>query len=88
MIVKGEIGSRGGSKVSVAIKESQEGPLCQNVLCGNVLHFDCIGVNIVPVTLYGSFPRYYHWGKLGEKYMSKISVLFFTTEGKSTITSK
>lgn len=65
MIVKDEVGGRGGSKAGIALREQQEGSSCYNVLCGNILHLDRIHVNTLVVTLSCNFARCYHWGETG-----------------------
>lgn len=67
MIVKDEVGGRGGSKAGIALREQQEGSSCYNVLCGNILHLDRIHVNTLVVTLSCNFARCYHWGETGWK---------------------
>lgn len=39
---------------------------------GNILYLDCISVNIVVVTSYYCFTRYYHLGKLSKKYTGPL----------------
>lgn len=65
MIVKDEVGGRGGSKAGIALTEQQEGSSCWNVLCGNILHLDRIHVNTLVVTLSCNFATCYHWGETG-----------------------
>lgn len=43
---------------------------------GNVLCLDCIDADILVVTLCYSFARYYHWGKLGNKSVGILCIIF------------
>ena len=59
------------------VKEGlQKGNMMRD-LCGDkiVLYRDCINTNILVVILHCSFPRCYHWGKLGKWYTRPVLFL-------------
>lgn len=66
MVVRGGVGKEG----SVAIKGQQSYPSGEE----NVLYLDCFGINILDMMFY-SFARYFHWRKLGKRYI-RLFILF------------
>lgn len=45
--------------------------LCSN---GEVLYLDCINSSTLILTLYYTFVKYYHWGKVGQGYKGFLRI--------------
>lgn len=73
----------GGRELRVAV-EGHKRELCAH---GNVLRLDCTTVDILVVTWYYSFARWYHCGEL-IKSTWDLSELFLMAAWDSTVTSK